>query len=124
MHAIMDYFTDITRLKGFHDISKINQDKIIAYECCWLLKRKPIQILKDDCEELIYVNEKFILGILVNHLTGGKIDSLVNPVLERFCDVLLYYLKYRDCDSKILEMLISSFKAGNATEKIDYKSQK
>ena len=32
MHAIMDYFTDITRLKNFHDIKLINQDKIISYE--------------------------------------------------------------------------------------------
>lgn len=109
---ILDYFTDITRLKEFHQIERVNKDKIFSYEISWFLKRKPIQVLKNDREELVYVNEKFILGILVNHLTEGKIDDFSgNNILVSFCDILLYYLKYRDCEPKVLEMLIMSFKA-------------
>jgi len=117
MHTIMDYFTDITRLKEFHGIEKINQDKIIAYECSWLIKRKPIQILNEEKESLVYINEKFVLTILVNHLTKGKIDSFVgNEELNRLCDKLLYHLKYRNCDAKVFEMFILFFKAGNMME--------
>lgn len=117
MHTIMDYFTDITRLKEFHGIEKINQDKIIAYECSWLIKRKPIQILNEKDESLVYINEKFVLTILVNHLTKGKIDSFVgNEELNRLCDKLLYHLKYRNCDAKVLEMFILFFKVGNMIE--------
>jgi hypothetical protein len=121
LHVILDYFTDITRLKEFHQIERVNKDKIFSYEISWFLKRKPIQVLKNDREELVYVNEKFILGILVNHLTEGKIDDFSgNNILVSFCDILLYYLKYRDCEPKVLEMLIMSFKAGNGIPKIKY----
>lgn len=122
MHAIVDYFTDITRLKEFHGIEKINKDKIISYECSWILRRKPIQILKDDREDLIYINEKFVLGIFVNHLTANTIDTFDgNIILNHLCDTLLYYLKYRNCDAKILEMFILFFKGGNSIPKIHYK---
>lgn len=120
MHTIMDYFTDITRLKEFHGIEKINQDKIIAYECSWLIKRKPIQILDEEKESLVYINEKFVLAILVNHLTKGKIDSFEgNEELNRLCDKLLYHLKYRNCDAKVLEMFILFFKVGNMIETLE-----
>lgn len=120
IHIILDYFTDIIRLKEFHDIKKINEDKIIAYECSWILRRKPIQVMQDQREELIYVNEKFVLGILVNHLTNNKIDSLEESEnLKIFCDILLYYLKYRNCDAKVLEMIIISFKVGNSIKKVN-----
>lgn len=120
MHTIMDYFTDITRLKEFHGIEKINQDKIIAYECSWLIKRKPIQVLSEEKESLVYINEKFVLTILVNHLTKGKINSFVrNEELNRLCDKLLYHLKYRNCDAKVLEMFILFFKVGNMIETLE-----
>lgn len=120
-HAILDYFTDITRLKNFHNIKLINQDKIIAYESSWILRRKPIQILNTKNENVIFINEKFVFTILINHLTRRKIDDLSDfPILKSFCDILLYYLKFRDCSPKILEMMISSFKAGNSIDRINY----
>ena len=122
MHAILDYFTDITRLKNFHDIEQINQDKIIAYEVSWFLKRKPIQVLKYSNEALIYVNEKFLLGILANHLLMDKKDEISkNKIINSYCDMLFYYLKFRNCDAKVLEIIISSFKAGNSVDKIEYE---
>lgn len=39
---VMDYFTDVYRLKKFHRINNINKTKIVAYELFWLLRRKPI----------------------------------------------------------------------------------
>lgn len=122
IHLILDYFTDITRLKDFHDIERVNKDKIIAYECSWMLKRKPIQVLKNDREELVYINEKFVLMIFINHLTNNQIDSLEkNENLKPLCDTLLYYFKYRNCDAKILEMFIMMFKGGNSIDTIIYE---
>lgn len=121
IHSILDYFTDITRLKNFHEIEFVNQDKIISYELSWMLRRKPIQVLRIDKEALVYVNEKFALEILVNHLTAGKIDDFSgNETIISYCDMLLYYLKYRNYDAKVLEIIISSFKAGNSLNKIEY----
>lgn len=45
-HAIMDYFSDIQRLKDYQKIEHINEVKIKAYETFWLLKRKPLQLKK------------------------------------------------------------------------------
>ena len=47
-HAVLDYFTDISRLKHFHQAKHINSLKVISYETYWLLRRKPIQILVED----------------------------------------------------------------------------
>ena len=41
-HAIMDYFSDIQRLKDCQKIKHVNEIKIKAYETFWLLKRKPL----------------------------------------------------------------------------------
>lgn len=121
IHSILDYFTDITRLKDFHDIKLVNQDKIISYEISWMLRRKPIQVMRTDREELVYVNEKFALEILVNHLTAGKVDDFSgNATIISYCNILLYYLKYRNYDAKVLEIIISSFKAGNSLDRIEY----
>ncbi len=118
--------TDITRLKNFHKIERVNKDKIISYECSWFLRRKPIQLLRDDREEMVYINEKFVLLMLVNHLTAEKIDSISEKILmNNFCESLLYYLKYRDCSPKIIEMIILSFKAGNSLNIIEeYQKEK
>ena len=43
----MDYFADIQRLKDFHGIELANKNKIVAYEAHWILRRKPIQIVKE-----------------------------------------------------------------------------
>ena len=50
-HAVMDYFSDIQRLKDYQKIEHINEVKIKAYETYWLLKRKPLQ-LKAQLEEV------------------------------------------------------------------------
>ena len=76
--------------------------------------------MDEEKESLVYINEKFVLAILVNHLTKGKIDSFEgNEELNRLCDKLLYHLKYRNCDAKVLEMFILFFKVGNMIETLE-----
>lgn len=70
--AVVDYFTDIYRLKEFHKIEHINYIKIHAYTAYWLLRRKPLQIVVDNEEdiELAFVNEKFVASYLLQFLRG------------------------------------------------------
>ncbi len=121
-HIVLDYFTDIIRLKDFHGIDRVNYDKIIAYECSWLLKRKPIQVLLDDREDLVYINEKFVLEVFIHHLLNDNVTEILRgSLLWVFCDTIFYHFKYRNCDARILEMFIMCFKAGNSLDTISYK---
>lgn len=116
-HAIMDYFSDIERLKDYHNILFVNDIKIKAYETFWLLKRKPIQ-LKEQIEDdrQLYVNEKFLLSRLSSFMLGDEYNTpLVDDkakAYRNFLDTLYYYLKFRRCDAQSLEIMLLAFNAG------------
>lgn len=121
MHAVLDYFTDISRLKRFHKIKRTNSFKIIAYELSWLVRRKPLQILEDDKEELVYINEKFILSYIMSYFTQlvgfdfyDKLEEKNKKAFDGYVNSLYYYLKYRNCSSQSLEFALLSFGAGVA----------
>ena len=78
-HAVMDYFSDIQRLKEYQKIEHVNEIKIKAYETFWLLKRKPIQ-LKVQLEEdsFLYVNEKSRIYIYPNIEKGAEGELYVS----------------------------------------------
>lgn len=116
-HAIMDYFSDVQRLKDYQQIEHVNEIKIKAYETFWLLKRKPIQLKKQiEDDRLLYVNEKFLL----TRLTSFMLDSEINmPMVgeksiafKNFLNTLYYYLKFRKCDAQSIELMLLAFKAG------------
>jgi len=108
--AIFDYFADIQRLKDFHKaISRINDDKIFAYECVWFLSRKPIQLVRDD-ENLVHINEKFVADVIFNHLIGDFPRACEYDELKEFYQALLYHLIYRPLDPRSLELMIVAFK--------------
>lgn len=116
-HAIMDYFSDIQRLKDYQQIEHINEVKIKAYETFWLLKRKPLQLkcqLEDD--RLLYVNEKFLMTRLTSFMLGDKINEpLIDQkgiAFKNFLNTLYYYLKFRRCDAQSIEIMLLAFKAG------------
>lgn len=119
IHAVMDYFTDITRLKEFHQIDFTNSYKTLAYEISWLLRRKPIQVLEDGREELVYINEKFILSYALNFLVTSKesirfqdLDKVRQQCFNGFIESFYYHLKYRNCTAQSLELAFLSFEAG------------
>ena len=119
IHAIMDYFTDISRLKDFHKIDITNAYKTVAYEMCWLLRRKPIQVLEDQQETLVYINEKFILSYAINFITASKesrhyfdISEIKQKCFNGFIESFYYHLKYRNCSAQSLELALLSFEAG------------
>jgi hypothetical protein len=131
-NVILDYYYDIKRLKDFHDIEKINSQKIIAYTAYWLLYRKPIQIINPQPEgqqfntkELATLNERFTLQYILNYLSESNrgshiLDRALNSKgLENFSAMMLYYLEYRLRDAQSLEMIITSFFAGQIYERTD-----
>lgn len=116
-HAVMDYFSDIQRLKEYHQIDHVNEIKIKAYETFWLLKRKPLQLKTQiDDDRYLYVNEKFLLTRLTSFLLGDDINRPIigekSVAFKNFLDTLYYYLKFRKCDAQSMELMLLAFKAG------------
>ncbi len=117
-HAIMDYFSDIQRLKDYQRIEHINDIKIKAYETFWLLQRKPIQ-LKEQLEDdrFLYVNEKFVMTRLTSFLLEENINKPIvgkeRIAFTNFLNTLYYYLKFRKCDAQAIELMLLAFKAGH-----------
>lgn len=116
-HAVMDYYSDIKRLKDYQRIERVNEIKIKAYETFWLLKRKPLQLLAQiEDDRYLYVNEKFLLVRLVSFMLGDRIrDPFVDEkgkAFRNYLDTLYYYLKFRRCDPQSIELMLLAFEAG------------
>lgn len=125
-NVVIDYCSDIKRLKDFHpDIKKTNSQKVIAYSAWWFLYRKPIQIIDMNAEdkELATINERFITQYILDYLSERERKSHIllrnNAGLENFVKFLLYYLTYRAHGARCLEMIITAFLAGQIYEQID-----
>lgn len=116
-HAVMDYFSDIQRLKDYQEIEHANEFKIKAYETFWLLQRKPIQIVKELKNDVwLYVNEKFLLNRLASFMLRENINVTLigsrEKAFKSYLDTLYYSLKFRRCDKQSLELMLLSFEAG------------
>ena len=118
--AVVDYFTDIYRLKEFHRIEHINYIKIHAYTAYWILRRKPLQIIVDNEQdiELAFVNEKFVASYLLQFLRGEH-EKVV--ILEKdrqdyieFVKNMEYFLRYRTITPQMIETMLESYAAGMA----------
>jgi len=109
-HLVFDYFTDIARLKQFHDIELTNKDKIVAYTSYWLCRRKPIQCVHTRIEDKhVFINEAITTTYIADelcNLSGGK------KVPDSFLRHIYYHLKYRTVDARSIELMIASFRAG------------
>ena len=120
--AVIDYFADIDRLKNFHHIEKINFVKIHAYSAYWLLRRKPIQIIKDDDDtELAFINENFVASYLLQFLRGDDRGVVIKKNDRReydgFIENLKYVLRYRMVTPQMLETILESYTAGRIFER-------
>lgn len=121
--AVIDYFADIDRLKYFHHIEKINYIKIHAYCAHWLLRRKPIQIIKDNVEdiELAFINENFVASYLMQFLFGENREVIIKKrdrmEYNEFIENLKYVLRYRMVTPQMLETVLESYTAGRIFER-------
>lgn len=118
IYAIMDYFTDIKRLKDFHQIQSPNTYKVKAYEISWLIRRKPLQILEIR-DDLTFINEKFVLSYAADFLSNGASVEWYNNLskedlkkLNGYLDTLYYHFLFRTCDPHSIELAFLSFDAG------------
>ena len=122
LNVLLDYFADIFRLKDFHGIENTRTEKIFAYTAAWIVKRKPLQFIHEtDDEKDIFVNERFAVFLILNEclLCGEKkfVSQENREKLDEYIDLVLYYLKYRECNPQVLELMIESFKMGTLVEK-------
>ena len=97
---------------------EIDSLKVISYETYWLLRRKPIQILVEDetSDAMAFLNEKFVFSRIAKYLMGDGKRVILSPETKKgflnYLDSLFYYLKYRNYDAEMLEMMLMGFKAG------------
>ncbi|MCL2260506.1 MAG: hypothetical protein FWC15_04025 [Fibromonadales bacterium] len=113
-HAVIDYYTDILRLKSFHKLEKEDEVKTLAYEIFWFLKRKPLQIIKDDHQN-IFINEIFALSRILSFISKDSEDNftiLTDTKFDYFTATLFYFLKYRIESAKSIELMLIAFEAG------------
>ena len=117
--VIIDYFTDIARLKDFQDIERANVDKIYGYELYWFLHRHPIQLL-EGVPDNFDINEKVAIGVFLPRIlteagmpyTEEMQNSEFRGRLKVFIDLLFYNLKYRHYTQQSLELMIEAFLCG------------
>lgn len=115
-NVVVDYFTDIYRLKEFHNIQSANIIKIISYTAYWLCRRKPIQIINDEDDSLTFINEAFVTSFLIHEYTSPNskrpLDSASKEKYKDLIDQVFYHLKYRNIDKQTIELLFCAFEAG------------
>lgn len=118
-NMVIDYFVDIHRIKTFQDIDNINDAKILAYTAYWLLRRKPLQLVKEEADnDLCFINERMVAAYIYSSLFSNPRNiSIVEEKQEAFQEFekhLLYSFMFRDIKPKMIEIIIYAFQAGRS----------
>lgn len=114
---VIDYFADISRLKQFHKINKINEIKIAAYISFWINKRKPLFIHSEITREIIlekpyldHINEWFCVFIIISILYDAKqpIEHGMGEYVRfsSFINLLVYNFSYRILTAQSIELAL------------------
>jgi hypothetical protein len=113
--TILDYYTDIVRMRIFQNIEKPNVEKVYGYTAYWFLKRHPLHVKTDflGCEN---INERFVISYLSSRmlceLSIAPNKCKGREYLSRFIALLFYNLKYRLYTQQSIELMISAFFCG------------
>ena len=96
-------------------------DEWIMMNACWIIRRKTLQFFKyPENEKDIFVNERFAGYLIINECLSDDERKYIPEQYQKkfieYTDLLLYYLKYRECNSQVLELAIESFKMGMIVE--------
>lgn len=119
--VMLDYFADLQRLKDFEEILRTNKNKITAYMSYWWLRRRPLQVIVDaiDDEELVYVNEKFIVTLLTKDFMNSSTKLLLsNKQCQQCLTHIYYHLKYRVYTAQTLELMLMAADTGKEIGKL------
>lgn len=115
-YAVLSYYADVYRLKEFHDIEKTNLPKVYGYEAYWLLRMSPLQVVDTVEDNLLWINEKFIVSVLISRLINivgiEEYNFEKYPSIKELADLLCYIFKYRNYNSQSLELAIKGFLVG------------
>lgn len=131
-YAVLDYYVDISRIKDFHGMERVNVHKIYSYGLYWLLRKKPIQILQDMDERFLYVNEKVLLMMTLRMMFAELEIDEDNEINDTMCVdfmTLFYYnLKFRTYTPKSIELALESIQFGfkgliNKTKQSDFNNK-
>lgn len=115
-YCLIDILVDLARLRYYHDISKVNYTKIIAYTASWILKRKPFQLIEGCDEKYIYINERFALTLLLQ--AAGCYDENTDYFSDEENELIknvgqiFYHLKYRNTNPQTLELFLIGLATG------------
>jgi len=116
MLVVLAYFSDIKRLKEFHEIERANDSKIFAYEASWLLKLRPLQIIDSNNQKYTFCNEQFVYSEIQYWLRKNEekdgATAILHTNLKFFSDTLFYHLTYRNNNPQTLELMLVAFLAG------------
>lgn len=109
--VLLDYIADITRLKDFHEIEKVNSFKVASYTTYWIIKRKPIQLVAEPVgnQHLQDLNEWFGVAIFIALVydttrTFSLQDSKSLKKWNDFMDMLHYSFSFRIINAPALEL--------------------
>lgn len=111
---ILDYFTDIARLKDFQDIEHTNVQKIYGYQLYWFLRRHPIQIIQEFPKNFD-INEKVAIALFLPRIlkeAGIDQNKPSGTAAKNFINLLFYNMKYRTYTPQSLELMIEAFLVG------------
>ncbi|MBO4395582.1 MAG: hypothetical protein J5819_04475 [Eubacterium sp.] len=121
--CMIDILYDLQRMRDFHELDSISEERLLAYAAAWIIKRKPIQMSQGQIKgqnEYLYVNEKvaFILICKATGIEDGKYNVSMKEREKalRFLDRILYHLRFRNSSPKTLELLIYGVRLGTMLE--------
>jgi len=113
MFMVLCYFSDIARLKKFHDIDTTHVVKIFTYSFYWFLRTAPVQIIRDLSKkqsDWLFINEEIVLGVweckFVRPLEIGE------QLKERYMEEVRYFLKYRHYTAQTIEAMLNALCVG------------
>ena len=117
--CLIDILYDLKRMREFHELDSISEDRILTYTAAWIIKRKPIQMIQGKAggkPEYLYINEK-IAFILISKAAGiedgrFKVADNYRKDAIRYLDRILYHLRFRNTSPRTLEVLVYGTKLG------------
>ena len=112
---VLYYFSDIVRLKEFHQIQTTNSVKFFSYSFYWILRTAPIQIIKEFPKEkknIVSINAAFVVSMWASEF----LKCLSEQLKSRYIYELLYFFKYREYTAQTIEAMLNAFFIGSGED--------
>jgi len=127
---LIDYFSDIIRLKEFHDIELVNDIKVASYTAFWVNKRKPLfykkEPLREDIENnpfLNHINEWFslmlLLAMVYDQTNQQEPGYKEREKFNAFLETLHYNLTYRIITPQFLELSLLALESSSTSPRLN-----